>query len=70
LRIKVEPVAIKMPYGTALAVVDASSLMCKQESKQLIVRMDESQASINAQPVGQVAKFCWYIQKGILMGVS
>lgn len=58
LRIEVEPVAIKMPFSTALAVFDASSLMCTQESKQLIVRMDESQASINAQPVGQVSKFC------------
>ena len=57
-RIKVEPVAIKMPFGTALAVFDTSSLMCTQESKQLIFRMDESQPSINAQSVGQVAKFC------------
>jgi hypothetical protein len=57
-RIKVEPVAIMMPYGTAMALFNASSLMCTQESKQLIVRMVESQVSINAQPVGQVVKFC------------
>jgi len=35
----------------------ASSLICTHESKQLIVQIGESHASMKAQPEGQVVRF-------------
>jgi hypothetical protein len=57
-RIRVEPVAVGVSCGSALAILDACSLMCTHESKFLIVQMGESQASMTAQPVDQVLRFC------------
>jgi len=56
-RTQQEPMDIMIPYGTALAAFDASSLICTQESKAPIVQIGESHASIKDQPVGQVVRF-------------
>lgn len=51
------PMEDRMPRGTAFAALDASSDMCTHESKAPMVQMGDSQASMNAQPVGQVVRF-------------
>lgn len=51
------PMELRMPRGTALAALLASSDICTQESKAPMVHIGESQASIKAQPVGHVVRF-------------
>lgn len=52
-----DPIDHKIPSGTARAACVASSLMCTQESKAPMVQIGDSQASMNAQPDGQVVRF-------------
>lgn len=47
----------RMPKGTALAALDASSDICTHESNAPIVQIGDSQASMKAHPVGHVVKF-------------
>ena len=56
-RIPQRPDDAIMPSGTARVACVASSLMCTHESNAPIVHMGESQASMKAQPSGQVVKF-------------
>lgn len=51
------PIELRMPSGTALAALLASSLMWTQLSKAPMVQMGDSHASMKAQPVGQVVRF-------------
>lgn len=48
------PLDHRIPNGTARAALVASSLIWTQESNAPIVHIGESQASMNAHPLGQV----------------
>ena len=50
------PIDDRMPSGTALAALDASSDMCTQESNAPMVQMGDSHASIKVQPLGHVVR--------------
>ena len=51
------PIELRIPRGTALVALAASSDICTQESNAPIVQIGDNQLSIKAQPVGQVVRF-------------
>lgn len=51
------PMELRIPKGTALAALLASSDMCTHESKAPMVQMGDNHASMNVQPCGHVVKF-------------
>jgi hypothetical protein len=61
-RPQASPMAETMPRGTALAALEASSLMCTVESKEPMVQSGDSQASIKAQPWGHVVRFSSWVK--------
>ena len=51
-----EPMDIRIPKGTALVALAASSLMWTHESNAPMVQIGDSQLSMNAHPVGHVVR--------------
>ena len=51
-----EPMDMRMPKGTALVALAASSLMWTHESKAPMVQIGDSQLSMNAHPAGHVVR--------------
>src|SRR6266498_5225210 len=52
-----EPMAIRIPYGTALVALVASSDMCTQLSNPPTVQIAESHESMKVHPLGQRVMF-------------